>query len=134
MFKQDQKATQKIYRATHKVEIAKKKNEWREKNKERDWKRSRVYYRAQHLNTTREEILRIEAISDLQGRRCPICNVQMIRGGRGQDGEAIDHNHKTGQIRGAICKRCNLLVAHLENNTELVGRAFEYINGHILPI
>lgn len=43
-----------------------------------------------------------ERLHELQGRRCAICRNQSrtIR-------LAVDHDHKTGAVRGLLCKRCN---------------------------
>ena len=32
----------------------------------------------------------------------------------------IDHNHETGEVRGALCIRCNTLIGHLEKSPQLV--------------
>lgn len=39
---------------------------------------------------------------------------------------AVDHNHRTGQIRGLLCQRCNVKLAHVED-IEFVIRAKEYL-------
>lgn len=40
----------------------------------------------------------------------------------------VDHNHKTGKIRGLLCNRCNTLLGHIEHDRgEWEIRALEYI-------
>lgn len=34
---------------------------------------------------------------------------------------AIDHNHKTGKVRGLLCTGCNWSLGHLENNLEKIN-------------
>lgn len=40
----------------------------------------------------------------------------------------VDHNHKSGQVRGMLCSPCNLLVGILENIPNVVQSAVEYIS------
>jgi len=43
-----------------------------------------------------------------QGNGCEIC------GKKGKKALAIDHNHKTGTVRGLLCNECNLSVGFFE--------------------
>lgn len=42
---------------------------------------------------------------------------------------AVDHSHKTGQVRGLLCGRCNIYVGYLEN-TDKVRAVIEYLKIH----
>jgi len=53
---------------------------------------------------------------------------------------AVDHDHKTGEIRGLLCLHCNRYVVgrhRRENGAELLKAAFEYLtgeyHGYIVP-
>jgi len=39
----------------------------------------------------------------------------------------VDHNHKTGQIRGLLCGKCNFVVAALESNGDKIQSSQEYL-------
>lgn len=39
----------------------------------------------------------------------------------------VDHCHKTGIIRGIICGRCNIGIAHFEDNVETLKKAINYL-------
>lgn len=60
-----------------------------------------------------------------QKNKCIIC------GDRGNyKGKAllvVDHNHKTGQVRGLLCHRCNVFVGYLEANPGLVIKVKKYL-------
>ena len=38
---------------------------------------------------------------------CDFCKVELTEG-RGMNCRCLDHNHETGEIRGILCKNCNL--------------------------
>ena len=40
---------------------------------------------------------------------------------------AVDHDHKTGKIRGLLCNRCNAILAKMEDNQTYFERAAEYL-------
>ena len=39
----------------------------------------------------------------------------------------VDHNHDTGEIRSLLCRQCNFLVGHIENNVSMVKQILKYI-------
>ncbi len=43
---------------------------------------------------------------------------------------AIDHDHKTGKLRGLLCWRCNSVLGRLEENVELFQAMIGYLNRH----
>lgn len=45
-----------------------------------------------------------------QGGRCALCG-ELI-----QRDDVLDHDHKTGEIRGVLHRGCNAMLGHLENN------------------
>lgn len=52
-----------------------------------------------------------DSILAFQNNLCAICNKNQRSGKR----LAIDHCHKTGLIRGALCSQCNRLLGKIEN-------------------
>lgn len=40
----------------------------------------------------------------------------------------VDHDHETGEVRGLLCSKCNLILGHFDYNLALLQRALDYIN------
>jgi len=40
---------------------------------------------------------------------------------------AVDHSHTTGEVRGLLCKHCNLVLGQVEKNPEIVSGCLNYI-------
>lgn len=65
-----------------------------------------------------------EALLAIQGGTCPICH----RGdGHGAKRFAIDHDHLTGEVRGALHSECNRLLGWARDNPEVFDRAAYYL-------
>ncbi|MFF1701287.1 endonuclease VII domain-containing protein [Streptomyces sp. NPDC058252] len=58
-----------------------------------------------------------------QGGKCAIC--QRATGATRK--LSVDHNHKTGEVRGLLCRTCNNLLGHARDNTEFFDRAKQYL-------
>lgn len=39
----------------------------------------------------------------------------------------VDHSHATGKVRGLLCTNCNRAIGFLQEDTEFLKRAIEYI-------
>jgi hypothetical protein len=64
-----------------------------------------------------------------QAHRCAVCRrpeTVRVRGG-GFRRLSVDHDHVTGEVRGLLCHRCNLLVWALEDNHTSLGAIATYI-------
>jgi hypothetical protein len=52
---------------------------------------------------------------------CPICLVNPP--------EHVDHDHKTGRVRGVPCFTCNAAIGQLRDDPEIARRAAAYLEG-----
>lgn len=65
-----------------------------------------------------------EALYEAQGRKCAIC--QRATGASRR--LSVDHDHKTGLVRGLLCRPCNSMLGHGRDSSEFFGRAVQYLN------
>ena len=59
-----------------------------------------------------------------QEYRCAICRKEKIENGRSF---AVDHDHKTGRVRGLLCTSCNCGIGFLRDSKDLLLRAITYL-------
>ena len=116
---------------------------WREKNREKNNAYHRDYYhnvikknpkqlkaklalgtwvrRKAKYGMARDEY---EALVLNQKGRCAICKKTV------GDALRVDHDHETGKIRALLCNNCNTAIGLLEENTETLANAIEYLKQH----
>ena len=59
----------------------------------------------------------------LQNNKCGICEKEFKKI------PCIDHNHKTGKIRGVLCSSCNSGLGSLGDSPEIINRAINWLQG-----
>jgi hypothetical protein len=42
----------------------------------------------------------------------------------------IDHNHKTGEVRGLLCQDCNMSLGHLQDSSQRIQMLLDYAKAH----
>lgn len=64
-----------------------------------------------------------------QNGKCAICKMPGLMYGEGTPKEtlALDHDHKTGQLRQLLCIKCNRGLGLFNDNPELLREAASYI-------
>lgn len=67
-----------------------------------------------------------DAASVAEARKVTEC---IICGETQQIQLAIDHDHATGRVRGALCTRCNLGLGHFRDDPDLLQFAALYLEG-----
>ena len=43
---------------------------------------------------------------------------------------SVDHDHKTGKVRGLLCRQCNIGIGRLQERVEILQNAIEYLLHH----
>lgn len=133
--------------------------QWYERNKERSAAVSRAYYQAnkeaRRLSSKLYQQANSERLStaartghlrrrfgltsadyqklwEQQQGVCGICHFPETDVDR-QSGKvrllAVDHDHKTGLVRGLLCRRCNTALGLFEDDPERLNSCIEYLTG-----
>ena len=97
---------------------------WKMNNKRKidDW--SQKYNMQYNHRLSWEEF---EELVDEQEGKCAICNVELILGGHKNESTCVDHDHKTGAIRGILCRLCNRGIGLLKDDINILREAANYI-------
>lgn len=93
-------------------------NIWRHKHPERDhnnwlkWK----------YGITLEDKNRLW---EIQGRCCAICKTKNNNGRKFH----VDHSHETGNVRGLLCHKCNIMLGGARDDIAILRFAVRYLSG-----
>lgn len=66
------------------------------------------------------------AMLEAQDKRCAICRHHP----RTAADFVIDHNHKTGVVRGLLCSKCNTALGMFQDSPDVLDAAIEYLEEH----
>lgn len=61
-----------------------------------------------------------------QSGLCDICGNEFSHAKR-RSAPAVDHDHKTGEVRGVLCGKCNSLLGFAKDNIDILERASDYL-------
>lgn len=103
------------------------KKEWNRNNREHkanylnNWHK-RNPKKAQEYNLRRLYKLSIEELEELKRKqdfKCAICEKEKQL--------CVDHDHKTGRLRGLLCKPCNLALGNLGDTETSILKVLAYL-------
>ena len=83
--------------------------------------RKRAWHIKMKYNITQEDY---DFMLQEQNNLCALCGKLMF------DDIVIDHNHKTGEVRGLIHHKCNIGIGMFNDNSDILRLAAEYIDIH----
>lgn len=96
-------------------------------------KRNQHLARMRRAHNKRRHGLSVEEYDRLlaeYGDFCAICGCSLIRSKRCH----IDHDHRTNEIRGVLCNKCNMAIGLLRERPDLLKAAELYLRqGGVLP-
>lgn len=118
------------YRKTHHKILKEKKKKYNIENRDIINNKSKIY-RINNPKKCRDIQLKLKygisldeynALFLKQGGVCKIC-------GKYQQHEnlAVDHNHKTGKVRGLLCSSCNKGLGYFKDNPIILKEAIKYL-------
>lgn len=66
----------------------------------------------------------VETMKFQQGGACAICTGELGPGHKTH----VDHDHKTGKVRGLLCGHCNRGLGGFRDNDDYLTKAVAYLN------
>lgn len=78
---------------------------------------TRHYHYRQRYGIGRDDI---ERMKESQGGMCAIC--------RRGEATQVDHDHRTGKVRGILCPNCNAGLGALRDDPRLIYQAVDYLS------
>jgi hypothetical protein len=146
----------KKYRMEHPEKTREESRQWRINNPERfrestkKWRlahpdkvrrsqmKSAIKYREKRYAQRRFRLYGITSghrgrLMKAQNNRCAICGERFDEGKHALK-SCVDHNHKTGQIRGLIHQTCNIGLGAFHDNDNVLRRAADYVKRETEPI
>jgi len=60
---------------------------------------------------------------EAQGCKCAVCGGDCIR----YDKLSVDHDHRTGVVRGLLCHRCNSALGLLQDDEVIIYNLLQYL-------
>jgi hypothetical protein len=101
---------------------------WKSKEQRKVWEKTehgrKAVRRAQYLTRYKITVEQYLKMEESQRGLCAIC-LQPPSGKRNQ--LFIDHDHKTGFVRGLLCNLCNSGIGKLGDTVDRLQRAIDYL-------
>lgn len=62
------------------------------------------------------------SLLDKQNNCCAVCGISFK-----DKRPHVDHDHKTGRVRGVLCQNCNLVIGHAYENISILEKVILYL-------
>jgi hypothetical protein len=124
------KQIKKEYRLRNLEIIKEKHRRWRESPKGRIWmeKYRKEYHNRPEVKKHYKEYMekwhikrREKIMGSPKPSICPVCKRGGIR-------ICMDHNHKTGKMRGWLCDKCNVTLGRVDDSPKILLALIKYLN------
>ena len=110
--------------------------EYRNKNRERISKRAKEYRKNNKESIRNKKLIKKFGIGvdeynlllESQDYGCAICGSKET-GSHHTKYFSVDHDHKTGKVRGLLCFHCNTGIGSLQDDPNLLSKALDYLKG-----
>ncbi len=111
----------KEYRKTHSDEIAVRQKDWYEKHREDKFFYNKAVMLLKNYGITYDEYI---TMFEQQDGYCAICGIHQSEL---KQALCVDHNHKTGIVRGLLCNACNTLLGNAKDDPEILNKSIQYL-------
>lgn len=98
--------------------------QWRFNNREKSRAGVRRWRLLHKYGLTPEQY---DDLAAKQQNKCAICGDPPSQTNQNHARLKVDHDHRTGQVRGLLCNRCNLLLGFYESKKSAIQ---EYLDSH----
>lgn len=135
-----QKQATKLWKTENKAALREYQRQWVEENREKvsaynvaymsNYVKTEAYSQARHRRRMKQYDLtdaEFNAMWEAQDGCCAICNIKLQPRGRSRHSAAIDHNHKTREVRGVLCRGCNHGIGSLGDSPSILISAAKYL-------
>ncbi len=85
----------------------------------------RVYNRTNQLRKYGLTVVEFDRMYQIQQGCCAICKRHQTAVGKILE---VDHDHKTGKVRGLLCRSCNLTIGYVKEDTTTLQSAISYLS------
>lgn len=92
------------------------------KKEKAEFNRARCIECGKHARDNTKNRQKFEHLSLVQMGKCGLCENEL------NNKYVIDHCHKTGIVRAALCPRCNIGLGMFDDDVQKLQKAIEYIN------
>lgn len=106
--------------------------DWYEQNKDRKKELSQKY---RHIKKDKDlqatygiDLATYHKMLAEQNHQCKICSAHQDTLKRAM---CVDHDHKTGKVRGLLCDTCNRSLGLLKDNIDTLMKAVKYLKGEL---
>ena len=115
-WKDKEKAYKKDYYQKNKEKVSAQKKDYYQKNKN---KKKGYYYKKKYGITLEQKM---EMVIN-QNSNCLICGEPFLE----SKNTCVDHSHKTGKVRGILCRKCNAGLGQFKEDINIFRNALEYL-------
>jgi excisionase family DNA binding protein len=109
------------YRLAHKLRLSDAAKAYRKKHDPKEWSKKN---RASHLKTKYGlTVSEYDALLKSQAGSCAICKTTNWTNREPH----VDHDHKTGRVRGILCPTCNAAIGFIKENPIIAWAMADYL-------
>lgn len=121
---------QRKYRKENKEKVRKAGRKYYKENPEK-YKERRLRYKGKMRDTYLKRnygitLIEYNLLLKKQDYKCAICGSKDPKG-FSKENLSVDHNHKTGKVRGLLCQPCNMFLGLIKDDKNILSKTIKYL-------